>query len=171
MILQKGQFVQIRFNNGIFFDAIIEDWSDQKSIVSLPDTRETVIIQKTLQDVLLVKVFNKSPEIKKKEIEIKEEKDKKLDNVRSEFDKLKDETTSPTSLKKMSELKDEMNKLEREEVFGRMKEFKPDGVREIVYGLPRNLQISGAAQHTNQETPPPNIKFGAELQNLFRKKD
>lgn len=160
---EPGQFIQVRFNNGVFFDAIVEEWSDQKSVLKLTDnSNDTVIIQKTLQDILLVKIFaNKNiPEVKQQyKTEIDEE-----------FETLKDQAKTDDKILRMAELKDELNKIEREEVFNRTASHTPSGVREVTYGIPRNIQISSAAQHTQQKIASTDSQLDSELSKLFGKK-
>lgn len=182
MIPQKGQFVQVRFNNGIFFDAIVEEWSDQKSELILPDTKERVIIQKTLQDVLLVKIINNIPkneqpnELQQSNVYLGN-KSVYVDNLEpihiknelyNEFETLKKEPKNPNSLARMAELKDELNKIEREEILKKSRSFEPTGTRTVSYGIPRNIQISSSAQHSIKKTTPTDSEFNTELQNLFK---
>jgi hypothetical protein len=156
----KGQFVQIRFNNGTFFDATVEEWSDQKSIVILSDTNDRVIIQKTLQDILLVKIFaNKvSPQVKQHQDT----------EVEQEFTYLKEQPKDESTLKRMAELKDELNKIERQEFSKKVTSHTANGMREISYGLPiGNLQVKSSAQHTSKEITATDIEFSSELSELF----
>ena len=106
MTLSKGQFVQVRFNNGIFFDGFVQEWTDQKSVLKLADSDDIVIIQKTLQDVLLVKLIAQDP-VKKKEHH---------QQVSCDLETLKEQPKTDPNLQRMAELKDELNKLEREEI-------------------------------------------------------
>jgi hypothetical protein len=158
-----GQFVQVRFHNGIFFDATVKEWSDGKSILILSDQNE-VIIHNTLQNVLLVKIIKtknvseetKSEPIKEKLVDELEKEKKQHNAVRSDI--------------KMAELKDELNRLEREEQLQNIKTFKPDGFREVNYGIPRHISIGSASQHTDQKTTSTDSSLNSELQNLFNQK-
>jgi tetrahydromethanopterin S-methyltransferase subunit A len=162
MKLQQGQFIQIRFNNGVFFDAIVEEWSDQKSIVKLADTNEIVIIQKTLQDVLLVKVL-----AVKNEPIVKQQYKSEVDE---EFETLKAQPKNNDTLARMAELKDELNKIEREELLKKTLSHKPSGLKEVTYGIPRHIQVSSAAQHTEQKIASTNSQLNSELSKLFGQK-
>lgn len=152
----KGQKVQIRFNNGVFFDAIVDNWSDQKSVVRTIDGGDTVIIQKTLQDVMLVKIFNQSAPV----IE--------PNNMNEEFENLKEQPKNENNLKRMAELKDTLNKLEREEVLKKATSFTPSGLRQVTYGIPRTIQVGSTPQHTSQEITATDSDIDSELQNLFK---
>lgn len=160
---EPGQFIQVRFNNGVFFDAVVEEWSDQKSILTLTDnSNDTVVIQKTLQDVLLVKIFaNKN---------IPASKQQYITEIEEEFQTLKAQPKNDNTLTKMAELKDELNKIEREEILKTTKSHIPSGLKEVTYGIPRNIQISSAAQHTSEKIASTNSQLNSELSKLFNKK-
>ncbi len=183
MIPQQGQTVQIRFNNGIFFDAIVQEWSDQKSKVKLLDSDDIVIIQKTLQDVLVVKIIapKQSNVSQTQEMPIEEHFSEEYatneyepmntsNDVSNEFEELKAQAITPDKLKRMAELKDEMNKIEREETFKKLRTFEADGMRQVQYGLPTSIKVSGIAQHTDEEIASTDTGFYSELQGLFNKK-
>lgn len=165
MIPEKGQLVELRFNSGVHFDAIVEEWTDQKSILKLPKTQEIVIIQKTLQDVLLVKILHNPSQTSHSPVIVEELPP--VENAFEEFERLKSEPISNKSVVRMSELKDEMNRLEREEFNRKLTSFEPTGTREIEYGLPRNLYVPVSAQHSEQEAEPPSDEFVTGLQKLF----
>lgn len=169
-----GQLIQIRFNSGIFFDAIVVSWTDQKSSLLLPETNETVIVQKTLQDVLLVKILNtkaSSPVVSEEEFKTPDIMDEKAYDIQKEFEALKRETPNQRNLKKMAELKDELNKLERQDFAKKASSLQLSGARPVSYGLPRNLSIPSPPQYPDQEAPSPNPDFGASLSGLFGKED
>ena len=173
---QPGQLVQIRFNNGIFFDAIVQEWSDQKSSVKLPDTNEVVIIQKTLQDVLVVKILKSATQEPKHQEsgiieEYYEEPIVDANEVVEEFHSLKEQPMTPDNLKKIIELKSEMNKLDREETFKKLRTFEATGARSVQYGLPPNIKVSSATQYTDEEIASTDTGFHSELQRLFSKED
>lgn len=181
---QKGQLVEIRFINGIFFDATVEDWSDQKSIVKL-QTGEVVILQNTLQNVLLVKIYNNennnsnnldnsnnSDNLKDLKIEKKSNKiNYNKDVLEEEFNSLVNEPKTDLNIKRLSELKDELNKMEREDILKSVKSLKSSGITTVQYGIPRNLQISRTAQHTPKEILQSSSDIDAALQNLFSKRN
>ncbi len=160
MIPAKGQFIQVRFNNGIFLDGVVQEWTDQKSILQLTDNNDTVIIQKTLQDVLLVRIFSQNPKQR-------QEKQQKLSDT---FELLKDQPKTPETLTTMAELKDELNKIEREEILKQVRSNKFNNTKEVIYGLPRNLNIASPPQYPTQEAPTENSDFNSELQRVFAQK-
>lgn len=169
----KDQFVQVRFNNGIFFDAIVQEWSDQKSILRLPTTNEVVIIQKTLQDVLLVKVLaqpTKDESINEEQLPNKTELPKQQNEVAQEFEQTLQTPSSEQRLTRLSELKNELNKLERREMLGNLTSFKANGMKATSYGIPGNISINSIAQYPDQETTSPHSQLHSELQDLFAKK-
>lgn len=168
---EQGQLVQVRFNNGTFFDAIVESWSDQKSVVKMVDSEDLIIIQKTLQDVLAVKiVVVKKPAEPIEESLESDTPTMSANEVNDEFSYLRDEPITPYNLKRMAELKDEMNKLDREAAFKKLRTFEATGVRSVQYGIPRNIQVGSTTQHTEQEATSADSGFYSEVQGLFNKK-
>jgi hypothetical protein len=178
---ERGQLVQIRFTNGVFFDAIVEDWSDQKSVVRLTDSGDIVIIQKTIQDVMLVKIMTKKEEtlqspapqepnvfLGKVGSHIPDYEPFVIKNeVEDEFEQLTNQAITPDSLERITELKAEMNRLDRAELIGNIGKFKPNGIKKVNYESTGYLPVSGTAQHTNQEAPSTDSEFDSELQDLF----
>jgi hypothetical protein len=53
---EKGAVVRVYFKSGLFEDGTVESWSDNKTVLKSPSGTSLIIIQNTLQDVLLVKV-------------------------------------------------------------------------------------------------------------------
>lgn len=166
---EKGQKVQVRFNNGIYFDAIVEEWTDNKSKLILMDG-EQVIIQKTLQDVLLVKIIEQTKTTLDSEVksEIKPKLDKPV--LIDKLEKIRNNLKNELALKEMAELKDELNKIERQETFNSMDKFKDTGLKEVHYAFPRNIQIDSPTQYSKQKITPTNSEFDSELQSLFKQK-
>jgi tetrahydromethanopterin S-methyltransferase subunit A len=150
MIPQKGQSVAVMFRNGYKIEGTVISWSDGKSVLKSLTGSSTVIIQKTIDDVMLVKI-NNAQEIYK---EIKEKP------IKQESD-----------LQTLANMKNELNELERSELREKMNEHKPNGMREINYGFAgNNIKINGALKYTREKTTGSNPGFDTELQGLFIKK-
>lgn len=145
MNINKGEMVQVRFNNGLFFDAIVEKWTDQKSILYLLDTKDKIVIQKTLQDVLFVKIIAQANK--------PENKLERKTNLQDEFDFLKTQPKTDNNLDDLSKLRDELNKIEREEILKQATSFRTSGRRETTYAFPRHIKIGSPPEHSSQETP------------------
>ena len=154
----KGQLIEIRFANGVHFDAIVENWSDQKSTLKLPNSNDIVIIQNTLRDVLLVKIAGP-----KKTVE-------PSPDPYVEFEQIKSHAHKPENLTRMAELQDQINRVERFKILNNMHHLK-DGMKDINYAIPGSLQVSSPPQHTVQKTRPADSQFSAELQGLFSKEN
>lgn len=151
---QKDQLVEIRFNNGLYLKGIVENWTDEKTVLRLDNTKEVIIIQNTRETVLLVKIVGK-------------EKAQQKQTISTEFEELKEQPKTDYSLKRMAELKDEMNRLEKEEILRKARSHEASGTRNIEYGIPLSL----ITKHSQQKTTPKDNGFGAELQALFGKRD
>jgi len=170
MTPQPNQSIQVRFNNGVFFDAIVESWSDQKSVLRLPDTDEIVIIQKTLQDVLLVKIIAQNTSEKQSTSSNKSIPENPQE-IYNEFEQRREQSKTPDNLKRMAELKDEMNRLEREEIAKKIKAQEIAERREIKYGIPRTIKITSTAQHSPEEIRYSDFEFDQELSRMFGEED
>jgi len=112
------------------------------------DSKETVIIQNTGRDVLLIKVIPNPKEIEK------------------EFTDLLPLPKNDAILQKMAELQDQLNILKREDL---LKMEKESEAREVHYGLPRNLKIAGVTEHPVQEARIQDTLVGRGLRDLFSK--
>ena len=148
---KPGQKIEIRMNNNVFFDAIVDQWSDEKSVLCLIGTDEKVIIQKTLQDVLLFKIYNEQGQLQ------------------NQFNNLLDDYIDDDNLQDLSLIKDKMNIAERQDLSDKFRYPKLEGQLNN-YELPRNIKVAGVAQHSGKEVKRTNSKFNTELQNLFSKK-
>lgn len=150
MTPQVGQTVAVVFRNGYKVDGVVISWSDNKSVLKSLTGASNIIIQKTLEDVMLIKInFAKEIFNEIKEKPIKEERD----------------------LKTLVEMKNELNELEKEELKEKLNEHKPDGFREVNYGIPgSNIKINGAFKHTGKEVARQSSGIDTGLQDLFSKK-
>lgn len=166
---KQGQLIQVRLTNGAFFDGVVESWSDQKSVLILPDTNDTIIIQKTLQDVMLIKIFNEQT-TKKYHAEVESNQQIPKEYLSERFQELKEQPKNKDSISEMAKLKDRLNVLEREEISSKFKSHELDSNRNINYGFPGHIPLSSTSQHTNKETPQRSNELGTKLQDLFSKK-
>jgi hypothetical protein len=145
-----GQTVAVLFRNGYKVDGIVISWSDNKSVLKSLTGSSTIVIQKTSEDVMLLKISEA------KEI----------------FEEIKDKPIKQeTDIKKLADLKIELNELEREEIKEKLSEHKPSGLREVVYGIPgSSIKINGAIKHPREEVARPNSGIDTGLQDLFSKR-
>jgi sRNA-binding regulator protein Hfq len=68
-----GKYVQIFLRNGFKIEGLVKIWSDHKSVIE--QTNETIIIQKTLDDVFIVKIFENKNITENKSCLIEEQPD------------------------------------------------------------------------------------------------
>lgn len=156
-----GQFIQVRFNNGIFLDAFVEEWTDEKSILRLPEG-DIVVIQRTQQDVLLFRIL--ANQIAPMSVS------NNLQTLKGKFEELHSENRDVSNLDQMTNLQREINKVEREEIRQNLISGSTQKARPINYDLPRNLPFPRPPQHSAEKAPSGNSTFGAELQHLFNQK-
>jgi tetrahydromethanopterin S-methyltransferase subunit A len=144
-----GQTVAVLFRNGYKVDGTVISWSENKSILKSLTGASIIVIQKTLEDVMLVKI-NSAQEIfeELKEKPIKEEAD----------------------IKTLAQMKIALNELEREEIKEKLSEHKSSGLREVSYGTPGIFKVGSAIKHTGKEVARQNSSIDTGLQDLFGKK-
>lgn len=68
-MIKRGQYVKLIFRNGIHLEGTIESWSDTQSIIQPHNSKNTFVIMKTAEDVMLVKILERPETVE----ELKEE--------------------------------------------------------------------------------------------------
>lgn len=147
---KQGEYVIVYLRNGLRLEGNIVEWTDGKSVLKSTAETATIIIQKTIEDVLFVKITN----------------------FRSDYEELKEKPIKEEDdIKRLAELKNELNDMDRADLRERMSSHRADGMREVSYGLPwSNVKIPGAIKRPGEETPRADTKLGSELQGLFPEK-
>jgi len=150
MTPKQGQQVLVVFKNGVQLSGEVISWSDNKSILKSLSNASTIVINKTLDDVMFYKIF---------------------DYVVQQIDKIQEKAVKPEDIPKLAELKKQYIELEKAEIEQKLKTHQPDGLRKVEYGLPFiNIKSEGAMQHTGSQVAQQDIGLGSELQKLFGKK-
>ena len=123
MIPQPGNIVVLFFRSGVQLEGEVVSWTDQKSVLKSPTGASTIVIQKTLDDVMFYK----------------------FSNAKSDYEKLRDKPNKEEDdIKAIAALKNELNDMERAEARERLTSHKADGMRETNYGLSlSNITIKG----------------------------
>ena len=148
MIPQPGNIIVVFFRNGVQLEGEVVSWSNEKSVLKSPTGAATIVIQKTLDDIMFYK----------------------LSNAKIEYEKLKEKPRKEEDdIKAMASLKVELNELEKAET---REKLNAHGIGEVKYnyGLPTNFKIKSPEQYPRKEAPPKDIGFGEELQSMFIKK-
>lgn len=150
VIPHPGNVIVVFFRNGVQLEGEVISWSDDRSVLKSPTGASTIIIQKTLDDVMFYK----------------------FSNAKTEYEKLRDKPhKEEDDIKAIAALKNELNDLERAEARERLTSHKADGMRETNYGLPlSNITIKGSIQRPRAETPGESPGLSSGLQGLFSKK-
>lgn len=150
MIPKTGEIVVVFFRNGVQLDGEVISWSDGKSVLKSPTGASTIVIQKTLDDIMFYK----------------------FSNAKSDYEKLRDKPhKEEDDIKAIAALKNELNDLGRAEARERLTSHTADGMKETNYGLPgSNITIKGTVERSRTEAPREGPKFGSGLQDLFNKK-
>src|ERR1700722_84519 len=150
MTPDNGQNIVLYLRNGVQLEGVVVSWTDDKSVLQSPQGTSLIVIQKTLDDVMFFKITDARKDFQK----LIEKPEKQEDDI-----------------KKIAELKNEINELDRVELRDKLSSHSADGMREIQYGLPgTNIKIKGAIKRPGDKIAGTNSTFGAELQDLFPKK-
>lgn len=154
MIPQENQNIIIFLKNGIAgtirLEGIVISWSNKEAVLKSIAETTTIVIQNTSEDILYYKILN----------------------TKKEFEELKVKPNKkPDDIKKIAELKVEMNEAEKDILLSKARSHEPTGQKEIKYGLfGTNITLPVAIKHPREETPRPNTGIGQELSGMFRKK-
>lgn len=149
MIPQTNQHIIVFFRTGIRIEGKVLSWSDQKSVIKSSDAT-TIVIQKTLEDVMFFKITN----------------------TKTTYETLSGKTEKTNEdIRALADLKIELNELEREEISEKLNTHTADGIRVVNYELPKYIPIKSTIQCPAEKTTREDIGLGSELQNLFSKKD
>ena len=127
---QKGQYVKCIFNDNSSLEGIVEFWSDQKSVLKSQDNKNILIIQRTLEDVKLVKIIlGQSQIIQQPKSRVEQKFQQTLNNNPNPYDPIKN--------KKLAELKTQLIEQEKKIVAEKLIEHIPNGNQNLY-----NSQIS-----------------------------
>lgn len=149
MIPQPGNIVVVIFRTGIQIEGEVISWSDNKSILKSLAGVSTIVIQKTLEDVLFFK----------------------YSNSKTDFNKLKEKhNKTQNDISELATLKNELNELEKAEIRDKLATHTIGETTPVHYGIPNIAQIKGPQQYPRTETTQQNTGISSELQYLFKKK-
>jgi|ERR1035437_3812239 hypothetical protein len=137
MIPEQGQHVKCLLRNGNSIEGIVDSWSDQQSIIKDLDGKSLTIIQRTSDDILLIRIMLEVPISAKIQSEIRKEIAVKL----------KEAADMPSNdelrLKTIAELKILSDKQERDIIAKKLKDHQISEVRKTKYEYPGFFQKQG----------------------------
>lgn len=125
MTPRKQQHVQCLLRAGGSIEGFVEEWSEGESILKSLDGKSIIIILKTADDIMLVRVF--LPE--KTLPEIKSALKEKLDEVLQSG-----EETNEADLQQLREMAVQQ---EKKIIVEKIKEHHSSGVKRVKYGFPK----------------------------------
>jgi|ERR1700722_11209906 len=147
---KQGEHVIICLRNGVQLEGDVISWSDGKSALKSSQGTATIVLQKTLDDVLFFKITN----------------------FRDDYEELKEKPVKEEDdIKQLAELKSQINEMDRADLREKMSSHQADGMREVSYELPwSNIKIPGTVKRPGEKTTGTDSELGSELQNLFSEK-
>jgi sRNA-binding regulator protein Hfq len=141
MIPQKGQYVKIVFRNGTQMEGIVENWTDQKTVLLSEDGQSTMVIMKTAEDVLAFKVvFNHMSLIEaKKRLAESQDKFRQILKQPIPVEQVEEEGLAPLQIKAktLAQLKTLMIEQEKKIISEKIREHSANDIRTTNYEQPR----------------------------------
>lgn len=132
MIPEKGQYIKCIFRNNAIIEGIVESWSDQRSVLKTSDEENLLIIQRTADDVMIVKIVLESQKVKpiKNKIIAKS-------NLEKEFSEVYEQPSdNDLRTKRLAELKIMMAEQEKKIITEKLKDHHCSGIKSINYQYP-----------------------------------
>lgn len=121
---QQGDFVVVFLRIGIPVEGEVIDWSDEVSTLKSSAGSSTIVIQHTIDDVVFYKISHAKKEFEK---------------VKESLTKEDDEQSRMIKLKRLSELKVELNSIERSELKDKLSKPTTSYALSSSYNLPSSL--------------------------------
>lgn len=133
MILTKGQYVKVVFQNSMAMEGIIDSWSDEKSLLIASDGKSSCLIMNTKKDVMLVKITEKLP--------THNELVKEATQLEQQFEQVKLEPSSDDlRIKKLANLKKMMIEQDRKIIAEKTRGHITTGQQAVQYGYPTTFR-------------------------------
>lgn len=131
MIPQPGQYVKIIFNNATQAEGFVENWSDDETVLKAEDGKSYLVISKTSDHVMAVKIMI--------DYDLPQRTTTKLEELAEKFEEVKNLPSSDElRLKKLGQLRIMMADQEKKMFANKMAEHKPssDNAAGVKYGNP-----------------------------------
>jgi hypothetical protein len=125
----QGQIVDIFFRNGQRMTGEVIEWSEKESVLKSLSSDQVAIIKNVEADVQMVVISNPKPSIKQREQVISE--------MEEEFETIKEQEPinhNQLRLMKLAELKEAMNKQQKEIIGQRLRSYNIGEVKPVQYG-------------------------------------
>ena len=121
----KNQYVRLIMKNLVQVEGYVLEWTDQQASL-LTNEKDIIIVQNTLNDVSIIKILSASLPQKKQEI---------ASHIEQVIEKPAPIDQQSLKLKKLSELRMEQAKIDKEIISSNMKNFEinPEGKQPVKY--------------------------------------
>lgn len=171
-----GQSVKILFNNGTAVEGTVVQWSDDKSVIKSINKESLFVIQKTKQDVLAVIIRLNDKKVEKESIQhsIDMKKSASVDKkeLEKQYEDIKNNQNDDLRIKKLVELKSELNQLEKEEFFNRFRGHEMTQIGSVGnYVLPNISKKPRIVERSSEENQRKNVRNHSKLSKMFARKN
>ena len=122
MIPQKGHYVKIIFRNGSQAEGYVESWSDKQSILKSVEGESYFLIQKTVEDVMAIKIILENAPVPQNVLE------DKLEEYQQEIEQVyKQPSSNDLRVKNLAQLKCAMIEQERKITASKLRQHTVSG--------------------------------------------
>jgi hypothetical protein len=133
MKIEKGQYVECLLKNGWVISGVVEELDSSGLTLSRKDEKGKVIILRPSEEISVIKVFFSGQEILKEKKSVPRPQPIVKSEIEETFDLPSD---APDRIKMLAELRQELNRREREDIVNRLRSHEVGDVRKVEYGYP-----------------------------------
>jgi hypothetical protein len=151
---EPGNYVKVLFNNGTAAEGFVRSWSDHKSVLETEAQDSFFVIQNTENSVLAIKIF---PGYRHTSI------------AQKEFEDVRALPRDQNNIKKLAELRTELNRQEREAFFNQATSHELGQIQPVqyhVFNVPQATEERGSQQHSAPQAPRTNLRTRQGVPNV-----
>lgn len=158
---QKGQYVKLMFNGGQSAEGFVDSWSDDKSILINRERTSMLIIQRTKESVLFVKIITQTQTQSVPKSELLEA-----------FEEIANQPKrSREDVKNLADLRIELNRQEREDLANAVKSHELGQITPVNYAIPKFASQPSPLQHSGTKGPRVRVPAYSGVPPMFQNKN
>lgn len=133
MKVEKGQYVECLLKNGWIISGVVEELDSSGLTLNIEDEKVKVIILRPSEEISVIKVFFSGQELLKEKKSMPRLQPVVKNEIEEAFDSPSD---TPDRIKTLAELRQELNRREREDIANRLRSHEVGDVKKVEYGYP-----------------------------------